>query len=34
LVISVDVAGIQKLSEVGDSLTVMRSVVCPACWNF
>jgi hypothetical protein len=28
------VAGIQKLSEVGDSLTVMRSVLCTACWNF
>jgi hypothetical protein len=25
------VAGIQKLSEVGDLLTVMRSVLCTAC---
>jgi hypothetical protein len=25
------VAGVQKLSEVGDSLTVMHSVLCTAC---
>jgi hypothetical protein len=25
------VAGIQKLSDVGDSLIVMRSVLCTAC---
>jgi hypothetical protein len=24
-------AGVQKLSEVGDSLTVMRSVLCTPC---
>jgi hypothetical protein len=28
------VAGVQKLSEVGDSLTVIRSVLWTACRNF
>jgi hypothetical protein len=28
------VVGVQKLSEVGNMLTVIRSVLCTACWNF
>jgi hypothetical protein len=27
------VAGVHKLSEVGDMLTVIRSILCTACWN-
>jgi hypothetical protein len=28
------IVGVQKLSEVGDMLTVIRSVLCTACGNF
>jgi hypothetical protein len=32
--LNVLLARVQKLSEVGDMLTVIRSVLCTVCWNF